>query len=194
MEASVIKPLFKNKGARSDHPSCYRPVVLLPCVSKVFEGFVREQLQEHCMRIGVIPDEQYGFLPKRSTLWQILSAVVDDWERAIDAGSTIHAQCFLDVAKAFDRVDHTLLEHALSTVGVQAKELSWFVSYLNQPFDAASAPASMAQCKSSFKPISSAVPQGSVLGPLLFILYFRDIPSVVSSTSGCSVRRRYSPV
>ena len=73
----VIKPLFKNKGARSD-PSCYRPVVLLPCVSRVFEGFVREQLQEHCMRIGVIPDEQYGFLPKRSTLWQILS-VVDDW-------------------------------------------------------------------------------------------------------------------
>ena len=103
----VIKPLLKNKGARSD-PSCYPPVVLLLCVSKVFEGFFHEQLQEHCMRIGVIPDEQYGFLPKRSTLWQILS-VVDDWERAIDAGSTIHA-CFLDVAKAFDRVDHVTCE------------------------------------------------------------------------------------
>ena len=128
------------------------------------------------MRIGVIPDEQYGFLPKRSTLWQILS-VVDDWERAIDAGSTIHA-CFLDVAKAFDRVDHTLLEHTLSTVGVQAKELSWFVSDLNQR----SICTSIDGCKSSFKPISSGVPQGSVLGPLLLILYFRDILSVVSST------------
>ena len=149
----VIKPLFKNKGARSD-PSCYRPVVLLPCVSKVFEGFVLEQLQEHCMRIGVLPDEQYGFLPKRSTLWQILSQVVDDWERAIDPGSTIHA-CFPDVAKAFDRVDHTLLEHTLPTVGVQAKELSWFVSYLNQR----SICTSIDGCKSSFKPISSGVPK-----------------------------------
>ena len=72
----AIKPLFKIKGARSD-PSCYRPVVLLPCISKVFEGFVRERLQEHCMRMCVIPDEQCGFQPKRSTLWQILS-VVDD--------------------------------------------------------------------------------------------------------------------
>ena len=151
----VIKPLFKNKGARND-PSCYRPVVLLPCVSKVFEGFVREQLQEHCMRIGVIPDEQYGFL-----------GVIPDEQ-----------YCFLDVAKAFDRVDHTLLEHTLSTVGVQAKELSWFVSYLNQR----SICTSIDGCKSSFKPISSGVPQGSVLGPLLFILYFGDIPSVVFST------------
>ena len=171
-----MKPWFKKKGARSD-PAVTKPVVLLPCVLKVFEGFVREQLHEHCMRICVIPDEQYGFLPKRSTLWQILS-VVDDWERAIDAGSTIYA-CFLDVAKEFDRVDHTLLEHTLSTVGVQAKEFSWFGSYLNQRSICTSTDC----CQSSFKPISSGVPQSSGLGPLLFILYIRDIPSVVSPTS-----------
>ena len=90
--------MIKNKGARSD-PSCYQSVVLA-CVSEVFEGFVHEQLQEHCLRTCVILDEQNGFLPKLSTLCQVLP-VVDDWERAIDAGSTIHA-CFLDVAKAFD--------------------------------------------------------------------------------------------
>ena len=125
----VIKPLFKKKEAPSD-PSCYRPVVLLPCVLKVFEGFVCEQLQEHCRRTCVIANAQCGFTPKRSTLWQTL-CVLDGWERAIDAGSTIHA-CFLDVAKAFDRVDHTLLEHTLSAVGMHEKGLCWFFSYLSQ--------------------------------------------------------------
>ena len=86
----VIEPLFKKKGARTE-PSCYRPVVLLPCVSKVLEGFVCEQLQWHRIKtcVTVIRD---GFLPKRSTFWQILS-VVEHWEQAIEAGSTIHA-CF----------------------------------------------------------------------------------------------------
>ena len=174
----VIKPLFKNKGARSD-PSCYRPVVLLPSVSKVIKGYVHEQLQEHCMRTCIIPDEQYGFLPKRSTLWQILS-VVDDWERSIDAGSTIHA-CALDVAKAFDWVDHTLLEHTLSTVGVHAKDFSWFVSYPSQRSICTSIDC-YSDVESSFDPISSGVPQGSVLGPLLFIPFLHDLPSAVSST------------
>ena len=100
---------------------------------------------------------------------------MDDWERAIDAGSTIHT-CFLDVAKAFDRVDHTLLEHTLLTVGVQAKELSWFVSYLSQR----TAPASTAVSHHLSRSRQEFPGQGSVLGPLLFILYFRDMHIVLS--------------
>ena len=124
-----IKPLYKHKGTRSD-PSCYRPVVLLPCVSKVFESLVKDQLQAHCLNIHAIPDEQFGFLPHRSTVWQLLS-VVDDWDRALDSGSAVHA-CFIDMAKAFDRVDHALLSHVLSTLGVSGIELCWFESYLHE--------------------------------------------------------------
>ena len=73
----------------------------------MFEGFVRKQLLAHCLEKEVIPDEQYGFLPKRSVERQLL-AVVNDWERALEAGNCAHA-CFLDVVKAFDRVDHGIL-------------------------------------------------------------------------------------
>ena len=58
----MIKPLYKHKGDRSN-PAFYLPVVLLPCVSKEFEGCVREQLQDHCLRNHAMPDEQFEFLP-----------------------------------------------------------------------------------------------------------------------------------
>ena len=83
---------------------------------------------------------------RSNQLYGRFSHVVDDWERTIDPGSTFHA-CFLDVAKAFHRVNYTLLEHTLSTVGVKAKELSWFVSFLNQR----SMCTSIDGCKSSLK-------------------------------------------
>ena len=170
-----IKPLYNHKGTRSD-PSCYRPVILLPCVSKVFESLVKDQLQAHCLNIHAIPDEQFGFLPHRSTVWQLLS-VVDDWDRALDSGSAVHA-CFIDMTKAFDRVDHALQSHVLSTLGVSGIELRWFESYLHER----SVCTVVEQHKSPFARISSGVPQGSVLGPLLFIIYYRRLPSVVSSS------------
>ena len=75
-----MQPIYKQKGDRSD-PRLYRPIALLPSVSKMFEGFVSKQLLARCLENDVTPDEQYGFLPKRSVEWQLL-AVVNDWERA----------------------------------------------------------------------------------------------------------------
>ena len=167
--------MYKHKGTRSD-PSCYRPVVLLPCVSKVFEGLVKDQLQAHFLKIHAIPDEQFGFLPQRTTVWQLLS-VMDDSNRALDSGYAVHA-CFIDMAKAFDRVDRALLSHVLSTLGVSGIELRWFESYLHER----SVCAVVKHQESPFARISPGVPQGSVLGPLLLIVYYRRLPSVVSSS------------
>ena len=96
---------------------------------------------------------------------------------SVDAGSTVHA-CLVDMAKAFDRVNHALLIHSLSTLGVSKKELSWFQSYLKNR----SVCTTVHWCKSSFQNISSGVPQGSVVGPLLFIIFYQNVPGIVSSS------------
>ena len=93
--------------------------------------------------------------------------VVDSWHRVLDTGASVHA-CFLDLA-AFDRVDHPLLFQKLSDVGVSNEDLSWFKSYLSDRTVCTEVDGH----KSSFRAISSGGPQGIVLGPLLFILFYR---------------------
>ena len=90
-------------------------------MSKIFEHFVHQQLLEYCLSCDAIPDDQYGFLPGRSTTWQLLT-VLDEWERHLDHGNGIHDACFLDIAKAFDRVDHPSLLKKLDSLGIRDKE------------------------------------------------------------------------
>ena len=95
----------------------------------------------------------------------------------MDEGRHVHA-CFLDVAKAFDHVDHGLLLLKLQRLGLGDLPLQWFRSYL-QDWSICTV---VNDVRSTMLPISSGVPQGSVLGPLLFVLYFADVPDSVSST------------
>ena len=87
-------------------------------MSKIFEHFVHQQLLEYCLACDAIPDDQYGFLPGRSTTWQLLT-VLDEWECHLDHGNGIHA-CFLGIAKAFDRVDHPWLLKKLDGIASNA--------------------------------------------------------------------------
>ena len=124
-----------------------------------------------------IPDDQFGFLPGHSTEWQLLS-LTECFQEAMEKDHNSHA-LFLDVAKAFDRVDHKLLLAKLSAVGLDSSAVKWIASYLS----------SRQICTRvegytlSLSAISSSVPQSSVLGPLLFLLYFRDLPTFVECDS-----------
>ena len=173
---SILSPQPKPEKDLTQ-PVSYRPIALLSCVSKVFERLVHEQLLDFCLTSGILPDEQFGFLKGRSAEWQLLS-VMESWHLARDQRKRVHA-VFLDAAKAFDRVDHSILLKTLSAIGVKHTELQWFASYLSDRTIQTRVENSL----SAEASITSGVPQGSVLGPLLFLLHFRGIPGASSAVS-----------
>ncbi len=172
----TISPILK-EGKIPSEPASYRPVALLSCLSKVLGRLVHDQLVKFCLENNVLPDQQFGFLKGRSTEWQLLT-VLEDWHDTLDKGNQIHA-AFLDAAKAFDRVDHSVLLSMLSDVGIRGRALAWLHSYLSSRLIQTRVTGSL----SSKLPITSGVPQGSVLGPLLFLIYFKDIPSSTKASS-----------
>ena len=126
---AIVCPIFKNRGEKSD-PSNYRPISLLPAVGKVFDKLQSRSLCQFLMKNGLISDQQFGFLPGRSTLTQLLS-VTDEWARhAIDRGERV-AAVFLDFYKAFDRVWHDGLLHKLGKCGLHPSALAWLQNYLS---------------------------------------------------------------
>ena len=125
---ALIISIFKNKGNRAS-PGSYRPISLLSFVSKVFGRLVKKLLLSFCVEHKVIPDEQFGFLPGRSTIWQLLQ-ILEEWQDALDRGRTVHA-LLIDVEKAFDRVDHGPLLAKLRSIGLNKSALMWISSYLD---------------------------------------------------------------
>ena len=103
-------------------------------------------------------------------------SVIDDWQRALDAGHAVHA-LFLDVAKAFDRVDHAILLGKCRSLGISGSSMDWIKSYLSAQVIVTSVDGQL----SSPRSISSEVPQGSVLGPLFFLLYISSLPAAVQA-------------
>jgi hypothetical protein len=168
-----VTPLYK-KGQR-ELCSNYRPISLLSCVGKMFESCVQKHIFAFLKENTILTSSQSGFIPGDSTINQLL-IMYDSLCSAFDDGITTQA-VYLDITKAFDRVWHRGLLHKLESVGIIGSMLDWFKNYLNNRKQAVVIRGEI----SEFKTIVSGVPQGSVLGPLLFLIYINDIVEDIQS-------------
>ena len=169
---STIIPIFK-KGSRYT-PLNYRPISLTSVCCKTLERFISESLYSFLDSNGIFSNDQYGFRQGRTVDDQLL-LVYNDVTAWLDAGYIVDLVLF-DFSKAFD-VNHALLIDKLRILGIHGPLLSWITEFLL----GRTMQVSVSGCTSSSKDVLSGVPQGSVLGPLLFLVYINSLPSYIRS-------------
>ena len=167
-----VTPIFKT-GAKHDMGN-YRPISVISIVSKIMEKLIYNQLYDYLINSNILSNSQHGFRPCHSTTTALLD-ITNRWYQSMDVGQ-LNGVVFLDLKKAFDTVDHDILLQKLQIYGINGLALNWLKSYLSDRIQYCQVNGHL----SNPLTVTTGIPQGSGLGPLLF--YINDFPKCLRHT------------